>query len=110
MREVRMTLTEGDLAILDKFHFDIQPVGVKFLVERPDGIGRLTENMAFCEMLKRAQEGNAFHADVENHTCPAGAYVLGQEDAKGPFISGQFGAGLRIFEDTRAASRLYLYP
>ena len=65
--------------------------------------------MAFCEMLKRAQEGNAFFVDAENHTCDAGLYVLGQADAPEPYISGEFGAGLKIFEGPRSASRLYQY-
>jgi uncharacterized protein (DUF169 family) len=65
--------------------------------------------MALCEMLKRAQEGNAFFADQENHTCEAGPYVLGQAEAPEPFISGRFGAGLKIFEEPRSASRLYQY-
>ena len=104
-----MTLSEKDLALLGKFDFDVQPVGVKFLVKRPDLVDRLGENMAFCEMLQRAQEGNAFYADTENHTCEAGLYVLGQADAPGPFIGGEFGAGLKIFEQPRSASRLYLY-
>jgi uncharacterized protein (DUF169 family) len=104
-----MTLNKKDLSILDKFEFDIQPVGVKFLVKRPDTVERLGENMAFCEMLKKAQEGDAFYAYAENHTCGAGLYVLGQEDASEPFISGRFGAELQIFDGTRAASRLYLY-
>jgi len=109
VREVTMSLAASDLAILDKFQFDVQPVAVKFLVERPDAIDRLGENIAFCEMLKRAMEGSAFYADSENHACAAGAYVLGQVEATEPFVSGQFGAGLRIFEGPRAASRLYLY-
>jgi len=104
-----MTLSKKDLAILDKFGFDIRPVGVKFLVKRPDTVERLGENMAFCEMLKRAQQGDAFYVDVENHTCEAGSYVLGQADAPEPFIGGEFGAGLKIFEAPRSASRLYLY-
>lgn len=104
-----MTLTERDLAVLARFHFDVQPVGVKFLTERPDGVERLAEKMALCEMLKHAMDGHTFYADVENHTCPAGAYVLGQAEAEEAFISGQFGAGLRIFEEPRAASRLYQY-
>jgi len=104
-----MTLTKEDLAILDKFDFDVQPVGVKFLVKRPDMVERLDENMAFCEMLKRTQQGNAFYAGPENHTCEGGLYVLGQADAPEPFISGEFGAGLKIFEEPRSASRLYLY-
>ena len=104
-----MTLTERDFAVLDKFDFDTQPVGVKFLVKRPDMVERLGENMALCQMLKQAQDGNAFYADIENHTCEAGPYVLGQADAPEPFINGEFGAGLRIFEEPRTASRLYLY-
>jgi uncharacterized protein (DUF169 family) len=65
--------------------------------------------MALCEMLKKAHEGNAFFADKENHMCDAGLYVLGQADAPEPFISGEFGAGLKIFEEPRSASRLYHY-
>jgi uncharacterized protein (DUF169 family) len=104
-----MTLTKEDCAILDKFEFDVQPVGVKFLAKPPDRIERLSENMALCEMLKKAQEGNAFFVDRQNHTCDAGPYVLGQADAPEPFISGGFGAGLKIFEEPRSASRLYQY-
>ena len=103
-----MTLTKKDLAILDKFDFDIRPVGVKFLVKRPDTVERLDKNMAFCEMLKRAQQGDAFFVDEKNHTCGAGLYVLGQADAPEPFIGGEFGAGLKIFDAPRSASRLYL--
>jgi uncharacterized protein (DUF169 family) len=104
-----MTLTKKDLSVLDKFEFDVQPVGVKFLVKRPDRVERLNGNIALCEMLKRAQEGNVFYADKENHTCEAGVYVLGQADAPEPYISGEFGAGLKIFEAPRSARRLYQY-
>ena len=94
---------------MDKFDFDVQPVGVKFLAKQPNMVERLAENMAFCEMLKRAQEGSAFFADAENHTCGAGLYVLGQADSPEPYISGAFGAGLKIFEEPRSAGRLYHY-
>ena len=104
-----MTLTKKDFTILDKFAFEMQPVGVKFLSKRPDMVRRLDENIAFCEMLKKAQEGNSFYTDKENHTCDAGLYVLGQSDAPEPYLSGEFGAGLKIFEEARSASRLYQY-
>jgi uncharacterized protein (DUF169 family) len=104
-----MTMNKQDLAVLDRFNFDVPPVAVKFSATRPEQVDRLGENMAFCEMLKKAQEGKTFYADAENHTCEAGPYVLGQADAPGPFISGRFGAGLQIFEEPRAASRLYHY-
>jgi uncharacterized protein (DUF169 family) len=104
-----MILTKEYLAILDKFEFERQPVGVKFLSKQPDMVERLSEKMALCEMLKKAQEGNAFFADTQNHTCEAGLYVLGQADISEPFASGDFGAGLKIFEAPRSASRLYLH-
>jgi uncharacterized protein (DUF169 family) len=103
-----MKLHQKDFTILDKFQFDVPPVGIKFLANRPEMVERLGENMALCEMLKKAQDGNAFFADAENHTCEAGLYVLGQSDASEPFVSGAFGAGLQIFEEPRSASRLYL--
>jgi len=102
-------LTKDQTAILDKFDFDLPPVGVKFLAKPPDMVERLEEKMAFCEMLKAAQNGKAFFADLKSHTCEAGLYVLGQADAPEPFISGQFGAGLQIYEEPRSASRLYLH-
>jgi len=102
-----MTLTKQNFAILDKFDFDVKPVVVKFLAKQPNMVERLAENMAFCEMVKKALEGDAFFADAENHTCDAGLYVLGQADALEPFIGGQFGAGLQIFDGPRSASRIY---
>jgi uncharacterized protein (DUF169 family) len=104
-----MSLTREDFSVLDKFAFDAPPVGVKFSPRRPATMERLDEKMAFCEMLKKAQQGHAFFADAENHACEAGLYVLGQADSPEPFISGEFGAGLRIFEEPRSASRLYLH-
>jgi uncharacterized protein (DUF169 family) len=104
-----MTITKKKLSVLDRFDFDVQPVGVKFLARRPNRIERLEEKLAFCEMLKRAQEGKAFFAEAEVQACEAGLYVLGQADAPGPYISGEFGAGLKIFEEPRSASRLYQY-
>ena len=104
-----MTLTQKDFSILGKFAFDVPPVAVKFSTRRPPKVERLAEKMALCEMLKKAQQGNAFYADAENHVCDAGLYILGQADSPEPFISGEFGAGLQIFEEPRSASRLYLH-
>ena len=104
-----MILTKEHHAILEKFEFERQPVGVKFLAKRPDKIEHLGEKLALCEMLKQAQEGAVFFADAANHTCEAGQYVLGQADISEPFASGDFGAGLKIFEAPRSASRLYLH-
>ena len=108
-KEVKLTLTKQDFAILDEFKFDIRPVGVKYLVRSPEGISRLEQKMALCEMLKKAQGGEIFYADMKNHTCEAGPYVLGQTEIEEQFVSGEFGAGLGVFKDARAAGRLYHY-
>jgi uncharacterized protein (DUF169 family) len=102
-----MILNKKNVAILNKFEFEVQPIGVSFSTQRPHGIERLDENMAFCEMLKRAQQGSAFFADAKSHTCEAGQYVLGQAEITAPFVNGEFGAGLKIFDGPRSASRLY---
>lgn len=104
-----MALTKRDFSILDKFGFGIPPVVVKYFVKRPDVVSRLDRNMAFCEMLRLAQEGNHFYADAKNHTCGAGSYVLGQGEPEEPYIDGEYGAGLGIFDGPRSASRLYLH-
>lgn len=104
-----MALTKDDLSVLDGFVFEAPPVGVKLSVGQPDKLERLAGKMALCEMLKRAQEGDTFFADAENHACEAGLYVLGQADLPASFMSGEFGARLQIFEGPRAASRLYLH-
>lgn len=104
-----MALTTEDFAVLDRLELDIRPVGAKYLVREPESIVALDQRMALCEMLRRAQSGEVFYATVKDHACEAGAYVLGQEEAAGPFVSGEFGAGLGVFKDERAAARLYHY-
>lgn len=104
-----MVLSRKAYSILDRFEFDVPPVGVKFRTEIPKGVGRLEEKLALCEMLKRAQQGEPFYSDSQNHACEAGAYILGQQDIKEPYYSGKFGAGLRLFDSPSTAARLYHY-
>jgi uncharacterized protein (DUF169 family) len=100
-----MSLTKKDYDIFNKFHFERPPVGVKYTFKRPERIGRLGEKMTLCEMLKRAQEGNAFYADKNNLTC--GSWPLGMEDSSPMMQSGDFAAALKVFEEPRSGSRLY---
>jgi uncharacterized protein (DUF169 family) len=97
------------LAILKDFKFEFQPVGIKVLTRRPRGLMKLKEPMAFCEMFKLAQRGEAFYADFEMHNCDGGTYVLGESELPEQFINGEYGSGLGVFADNRAASRLYQY-
>lgn len=104
-----MTLTEKDFDILNQFGFDIQPVAIKYFVRAPEQIKRIDQKMTLCEMLVKAQKGDRFYSGPQDHTCGAGTYVLGQQEVEPQYISGEFGAGLGVFRDNRAASRLYHY-
>ncbi len=104
-----MTFKKEDLSILGKLKLNIQPVGVKYLTRKPTDIKKLTGAMTLCEMLKKAQAGDAFYADNENHTCDAGLYVLGQRELEEAYINGEFGTGHMLFDSPRSASRIYHY-
>ena len=100
---------KDDLAILEKLELEIEPVGVKYLTGAPKDISQLEGKTTLCDMLRKAQQGESFYAGPENHTCDAGPYVLGQTEIIEQFINGEWGAGLGVFLDPRAASRLYHY-
>jgi uncharacterized protein (DUF169 family) len=103
-----MNTIQQELSIFDKFGFDIPVVGIKFLVTKPDNLPRLEGKLALCEMLKQAQEGKVFYSDHDNHECGGGKHVIGAE-VEEAYTNGQFGAGLRVFDGTRSASRMYQY-
>ncbi len=104
-----MVLNSDDLAILAKMELEIRPVGIKYLTRPSEDIDRINQKMTLCEMLKTAQQGSSFYAAVDDHTCDGGTYALGQTEMPEQFINGEYGAGLGLFRDTRAASRLYHY-
>jgi uncharacterized protein (DUF169 family) len=93
--------------ILDNLNLEKPPVAVKFLIRKPQGIDKLEQNVFFCEMLGIAQEGKAFYADSTNHMCDAGAYLTGGKDVLPPYTNGEYGAGLKVFNEPRAARRIY---
>ena len=104
-----MSSSQQDLSIFNKFNFERPPVGVKFLFNKPDGIERLDKNLAFCEMLKEAQQRvTPFYADLENLSCSPSAYVWGH-DISEVFESGLFGVALKVFKEARANQRIYQY-
>jgi uncharacterized protein (DUF169 family) len=104
-----MNHARSNLDILHEFEFEAKPVGVKYLIKPLPGIPELEKSLTLCEMLKTAFEGNAFFAGAKNHACDAGMHVLGQGDIEEQYSNGEFGAGMGIFQEERAAARLYHY-
>lgn len=96
-----------DLSIFEKFNFEYKPVGVKFLLAKPDKIDHLNKKLAFCEMFKEAQNTEPFYTIRENHECMAGPILLGMVEPDPIFESGQVGPKLGVYEDPRANRRIY---
>jgi uncharacterized protein (DUF169 family) len=97
-----------DLSIFNRFNFEIPPVGVKFLLNKPKGIKKLDKGLAFCEMLGEAQKSPPFYATEDNFTC-MGPVVLGMKEANPIFASGQVGPKDGIYKEARANRRIYNY-
>lgn len=98
-----------DLSIYHKFNFEKPPVGVNYLVKKPEGIEQLDKILPLCEMNKEAQErGTPFYIRKENENC-AGKLVLGMGNGADFSGGGEIGVKLEIFQDARANHRLYQY-
>lgn len=102
-----MSTMQSELSIFNKFNFVRKPVGVKFLIQRPDGIHQLEKSLAFCEMLKEAQETDPFYAAKDNFECKVGHLILGMEESDELFESGAVGPMLGIFDEPRNNRRIY---
>jgi hypothetical protein len=101
-----MTSPIKDLSIFNEFKFELQPIGIKFLLFKPEGMEKLDKNLSVCEMIREAQEGNSFYAMQDNFTC-VGTILTGMVESDPIFESGQIGPNLHIFEEARANRRLY---
>jgi uncharacterized protein (DUF169 family) len=106
MNSGEMRPLKTDLSVLKKLDLEYEPVGVKFLYNRPKGIPRLEKKLGLCEMLPEAHKGKAFYADEDSHEC-AGPLVLGLVEMEPFFEAGQLGPRLEIFQEARANRRLY---
>ncbi len=46
--------TPQDYVIFNKFEFEMKPVGVKFLIAKPEGIRKVTKELTLRKMLRDA--------------------------------------------------------
>ena len=103
-----MRTSKRDYSAFDKFNFERKPVGIKFLLNRPDGIKKLDAGLAFCEMFRKAQESPPFYAEKDNFAC-MGSLLLGMKDPEPFFESGEIGASDGIYQEARANRRIYQF-
>jgi uncharacterized protein (DUF169 family) len=99
-----------DYSVLDKFKFERKPVGVKFMIEKPKGIKRIDKELNMCEMLKEAQENDAFYVGPEDWVCVGVEQViLGMQDAEPVLVSGLLGGDEGLYKNASACRAMYQY-
>ena len=98
---------QTDLSIYNKFNFEKPPVGIKYLLQKPEGIEQLDKSLALCEMLKEAQQrGAPFYFTKENEACFGKAF-LGMVESRPTSGNGQIGVDFEIFQEPRANRNIY---
>jgi uncharacterized protein (DUF169 family) len=100
--------TPRDYSAFDKLNLERKPVGVKFLANRPEGIERIKEKRAFCEMFKEAQETGPFYVQEDDFICVE-PLILGMKDPEPALVSGMAGGTSGLFKEARANRKLYQY-
>jgi uncharacterized protein (DUF169 family) len=103
-----MNSTRKDYSVFDKFNFEHKPVGIKFLLNRPEGLEKLQESMPICQMFREAQDRSPFYAAGENFACVE-RLLMGIMEPEPIFESGQIGAKEKIYQEARANRRIYQY-
>ncbi len=103
-----MVQSSRDYSILKKFEFTYKPIGLKFLLNKPDGIEKLQKAFPICQMFREAQDMHPFYASEDNFAC-VDRMLLGFVEPDPAMESGQIGAKERIYRDARANRRIYQY-
>jgi uncharacterized protein (DUF169 family) len=105
-----MTSRPEDYAGLDKFNFEYKPVAVQFAIARPEGIKRIEKELNMCEMLKEAQDNDAFYVTPEDWVCVGVEQVIiGLQDLEPVLVSGIFGGEEGLFKTNSACRAMYDY-
>jgi uncharacterized protein (DUF169 family) len=103
-----MQPSQIDYSVLERFGFEIKPVGVKFLPLKPEGIKRIENKVAMCEMFYEAHKNGPFYVQKEDFICVE-PMILGMVDPEPVFISGLIGGKDRLYRETRACRRVYQF-
>src|ERR1039457_6957754 len=97
---------QTDLSIYKKFNLERPPVGIKYLMHKPQGYQQLDKSLAFCEMVKEAQQrGSPFYFAKENENC-AGTSALGMVELGAMAYSGLLGEKFKVFQEARVNGQM----
>lgn len=101
-----MRLSRHDYSVFSEFNFKHNPVAIKFLLNKPDGLEQTDKVMPICRMFMEAQKSSPFYAGERNFSC-VDRLLLGMMDPDPTMESGQIGFKEKIYQEARANSRIY---
>jgi len=96
------------VSAFERLNLERNPVGVKFLALKPDGIERIKKRVALCEMFYEAQEKGSFYVQKEDFLCVE-PLILGMVDPEPVFQSGLAGGEAGLYKEVRANRKVYQY-
>ena len=109
--EARHKLKKHEFSILKKFEFKYSPVGFKYFNHASDvealGLNKLDKRIAWCQMLREAQDGKAFYAEADNQFCEPGIFLTGHGEIDPIAAGGRIGPPFEIYPEERANRRVY---
>jgi uncharacterized protein (DUF169 family) len=109
--EARHKIRSHDFSVLKAFGFKYSPVGFKYFNHASDvetlGLGKLDKRIAWCQMLREAQDGNAFYAEADNQFCEPGIFLTGHGELDPIAAGGRIGPPFEIYPEERANRRVY---
>ena len=103
-----MDPTKRDYSVFDSFNFERKPVGIKFLLNKPEGLEQTDKVMPICRLFTEAQTSQPFYATKDNFSC-VDRLILGMVDPEPTTVSGQIGAKEKIYQEARSNRRIYQY-
>ena len=103
-----MKPAKWDYSVFDRFNFERKPVGIKFLLNKPEGLEQTDKVMPICRLFTEAQANQPFFASKDNFSC-VDRMILGMTEPWSFMISGQISAKEKIYQEARANTRMYHY-
>ena len=93
--------------LIAKLELPFKAVAIKLCYSKPENIDRVSEKLAFCQFLKKAQtEQRQFYITKDDDSC-MGKLIFGMADAPPLGASGQAGYDFGVFRSPAPNARLY---
>lgn len=89
-----------------KLQLDYEPIALKYMAVRPEGVEQSKDHFAFCEYVREAQKGKTFYISKENDAC-YGKLALGMIDPPPVTASGQAGQDFEMYRTAAGCRKLY---